>query len=186
MSVALSPAYSVAPQALHHHLPSVDLPGALTPSSGTGLGGVGPWQEPGDGVPLCSEVPCADPDPGVWATARSAVWGHRPVPGTAAMACPAPGCPFQPSPLLSQECPGTAHALVWEPGLSIYLELALHSLTQGGAARVTPRWRALDAPTLPGLTLLRASAPVLLPVLVVTAHVGATHARIDIFTERYF
>lgn len=75
--------------------------------------------------------------------------------------------------------------MVWEPGLSIYLELALHSLTQGGAARVTPRWRALDVPTLPGLTLLRASALVL-PVLVVMAHVGATHARIDIFTERYF
>lgn len=67
-------------------------------------------------------------------------------PGTAAMACPASGSPFPPSPLLSQECPGTAHALVWEPGLSIYLELALHSLTQGGAARVTPRWRALDVP----------------------------------------
>lgn len=30
---------------------------------------------------------------GVWATAQSAVQGHRPVPGTAAMACPASANP---------------------------------------------------------------------------------------------
>lgn len=80
-----------------------------------------------------------------------------------------------------------ACALVWKLGLSIYLELALHSLTQGRAAGVTPRWRAPNViPTLSGVTLLRASALVFLLVLDVMAHVGATQARIDIFTERYF
>lgn len=92
------------------------------------------------------ECPCAGPAPGSLGCSTKCCAGTPSPPGAAAMACPASGCPFQPSPLLSQECPGTAHALVWEPGLSIYLELALHSLTQGGAARVTPRRRALGVP----------------------------------------
>lgn len=78
-----------------------------------------------------------------------------------------------------------AHALVWEPGLLIYLELALHSRNQGRGAGSTLIPRVPNIfPALPGLTLLRASALVFLPVLDVMAHVvGATQARIDIFRE---
>lgn len=106
------------------------------------------------------------------------------VPGTAAMFCPASGLPaFFPC---LRSSPGMVHALVWQQGLSTYLELALCSLTQGRAAGVTMRRRAPNVPVLSGLTLLRASTLVFLPVLDVMAHVGATQARIDIFTERYF
>lgn len=93
----------------------------------------------------CNEGPCAGADQGVGCSTECCA--GTPSPPRALLLWPVlPPLSLPTFPLLSQECPGTAHALVWEPGLSIYLELALHSLTQGGAARVIPRWRALDVP----------------------------------------
>lgn len=85
-------------------------------------------------MPLCSEGPCAGPDPGSLGHSTECC-ARDTVLSQALLLWPVLPPLTQPSPLLSQECPGTAHALVWEPGLSIYLELALRSLAQGGAAR---------------------------------------------------
>lgn len=149
---------------------------------------MGAWQEPEVGAPLCAmrvgaTVPKAPLQSQAWATALGAVQGH---PSWVLLLWPAllwaaPGT-LSPTRLRSAQ---VAHALVWEPGLLIYLELALHSLTQGRGAGRTLRPRVPNVLlTLPGLTLLRASALVFLPVLDVMAHVvGATQARIDKFRE---
>lgn len=183
MSVALSPPYSVAPQALHHHLPSVDLPGALTLSSGTGLGGVGPWQEPGDGVPLCSEVPCADPGNLGHSTECCAGTPSCPRHCCYGLSCPRLSLPTFPTLVSGVPGDGSCLGLGARP---LNIPRACPALPDPGrSSQGHPQMEGPRCSHPPGLTLLRASAPVL-PVLVVMAHVGATHARIDIFTERYF
>lgn len=154
---------------------------------------MGAWQEPGAGALLCAmkvgiavpKAPLQSQAWGVWVTTLGPVQGHPSCPQTLLLwpallwATPATLSPLR---LRSAQM---AHALVWEPGLLIYLELALHSLTQGRGAGSTLIPRVPNVfRTLPDLTLLRASALVFLPVLDVMAHVvGATQARIDIFRE---
>lgn len=95
------------------------------------------------------KAPLQSQDWGIWAMAWGTVQGHPFYPRHCCYGLPCLGPLLPPFPTYVSGVLRTAHTLVWEPGLSIYLELALHSLTQGRRARDTPSQRAPNViPTL--------------------------------------
>lgn len=113
---------------------------APAPSSGlawvgTGLAGAQHW-----GPALPKEGGCDCPEgrlaaPGLGGPVRGARTPGLPQTLLLSLALPwatpSTCCPLLPPPCMHLRRAGTAHASIWEPGLSIYLELALRFLTRG-------------------------------------------------------
>lgn len=99
------------------------------------------WQEPSIGALLCPRrvgvivLKAALQPQGLGV--QCGVQGHLACPRHCCYHWPCRGPPLPPAahcfplPACISGGPGTAHASIWEPGLSIYLELALRFLTRG-------------------------------------------------------
>lgn len=187
LPAALSPPTSVAPQA----------PGtAPPPPRRCPARGPDPklWHRPGQWGPGRSlemechsamKAPVQARTQGVWAAARSAVQGQCPPQALLLW----PVLPLAVPSNLPHSCLRSARGrlMPWSGSPASQYTSSLPCTPRPRAEQPgSPRMEGPRCFPLPGLTLLRASALVLLPVLDVMAHVGATHARIDIFTERYF